>query len=555
MRLDEIISYSEKEFLKIGETLHEIDQQATNITAEANLLKAAVKHTLFESQKEYFNSVVLNKKEILPALNQIEDILTQIGALLMDDQNNLLKLINQVKRMQKTDLVVRVELAHHTSVADAYANLLKQVVDLAYHIKFKAEQLLSVSLILSTHLNSSSGVIHLLFTQITNQSAQIHEKGLNRLTQMRLNHKRAQDLSCALASSGKELHQNLNIIASKLQAHDIVRQQLQHVIVLLQDFSSENAPIPLLKQSLVSLNKANNEFFDAIENIRLQMVSVSSNLTGLLDSCIQLVSRDFALDKENNQEIEKESGSHMTDIVSATSECIKVESILSSLIKTISVEITKNAQTVQDMFSLGSDIELSAQNASLTAGNLKESESALTIMAEQTQRDISSIQNLFSTIVTTQNEMATKSEQLSSLFHQNSLDIENIIEVLTEFDERLVPLENIQHLTTLRISKLKSQLELIITTISPLIDSFHSDIYNSSAIAEAINLLYATISELSPGTEASIAAPTGIEKEIQIYRQNIETDVQNRLVNEGNHLSDHPKNKSAGDLGDDIEIF
>ncbi len=534
-RLNDIISYSEKEFLAVGSTLHDIDRQAVSIILEANRLDSPINISLYDSQKAYFDSVIRDKGSITPSLHRMSVLLSTIRDLLIEDQNHLRKMISQMNGMQKTGLVVRIELAHYDPSADSFAHLAQEVSALSADIKKSAETLLFSSMKRSDHITHSLTNLHDLYDRIYHHFILITDGGLKRLDQMRENHNRSRNLSALLLTGGSELHRRLDIIVSKLQTHDIVRQQLLNVMTLLHEYSSSQSPAPLLKQVIDALKSASGSFNEAVENIRLQLVSISSQLTSLLGNSIQLLER--SLPDSDNTGKQKMSHNHMDALVAATCECVKAETLLSALITELTRDMSQNRLSLQEMIALGSDIELSAQNAALTAANIEHSETPLSIMAEQTYRDILSMQDILSRIVSIQERIDLESGQLITLFRNNGQKIETLVEIMAELDERIKPLEAIQFQTNHGIEQLRSQLEHILISISSLTETFHTDTHKSSAIEEAIQLLIATLVEQFPNHQAF----------------EYSTDSKPKYQESPNPAVEHAR--ADDDLGEDIELF
>ena len=550
-RLEEIIAYSEEEFLTVGKSLHQIDEQVVRICDEAKILNTSMSHSAFATQLAYFDALRLDHGTMIPSTENIECLLDNIGSLLVNDQNQLRKMIHHIKGMQKTDMVLQMELAHIAVPAETFANLAKEVKIQAEDIKCRSDALLTTSLKLSVHIATSVNRVRSLFKTISANFSRLMDSSISRLGEMHRHHERSQTLSSSLTQSGTQLRSHLDAMVRRLQMHDIIRQQLQQVIKLLQEYSTADVPLPLLEQSASSLTRSNDTFFTAIEHIRLQLVSVNVQLTDLLQQCRLLVQQNQETSAADTAHF-LPGNRHMDELVATISICAQTEGILNVLIGDITSDMAQNHHALQEIKDLGTDIELSAQNAAVSAENARHIDAALTVMAEQTQREISSMQRLLSQIMGTQQQIEGQAKNLIDIFREINRDIESLVEIMAEVDERLQPLESLQQQTTLRISQLSEHLEEILASISPLIDGFHSDSKNSSAIVEAIQLLGETLSELSSsrnGADASSVPPE------QMALQNAEKTVQKQWINPDLKEFGAPADTSDGDLGEDVELF
>ncbi len=547
-RLEDIIQYSEQEFLTVGEALHMVDLQIIDIGNDADYLKEIIQDHVFENRRQKLDDLLYGHGAELTSAQDIEESLARMSDLLIEDQANLQKMINQIKGMQKTDLVVRVELSHHDDLAESYSNLAGQVSSLASEIKGRSQFLLSSSLKMSGMVHGSTTILHNLFHSIGRLSSRLIENVHSRLQLMRGKHGQSKNLAESLSEERTSLRDHLDIMVSKLQMHDIIRQKIQGVVSLLRSHSPDIPPTAMLQDSIESLKKTNDNFIETIEEIRLQLISINSRLTALQQGCIRLTSSIAASSRTGLHISEHHNLIHMDDLVMISRECMKSESNLKKFIDSVSEGATDDRQTLQEIISLGSDIELFSQNAAVTAGNAEEISSSLIIMAEQTQRDIAALRNVLARILTTKERIETESDQLYSLYQANKNELEEMIEFMAELDEQIVPMEQIQKKTSDRIEKLSDHLEKIISTISKLIDTFHSDHYNSSAILEAIHLLDADQSSPSPKNRIQEYAPN-------THRNEIEAMTQKKLVGTQNHNSPQETDNPENEFGGDVEFF
>lgn len=544
--LEELIRYSEQEFLTVGQALHGIDQQITSIKQEADLLRETVQDSRFAVQLQFFGKIDLDHNAIPSSSLHIQAVLDKLDDCCDDNQNHLRKMIHQVKGMQKTDLVVRVELAHHDTLAGSYTDLARQVADLSSAIKKRADTLLLTSLQLSDSIRHGHETTHDFFSQLCQQTTTLIDQANFRLEQLRIKQSRASDLLALLTTGGSELRGHLDIVINNLQMHDIIRQQLQSVISLLHTDRISSPSDPAIHESTATLMRCHDDFFTAIENIRLQLISISNQLTGLYDSCTRLL--DVDLSKNSSCSVRAKHNSHqfMTELVGFTCQGTRIESTLQALIADLSAGLAKNHRELQEIISLEADIELAAQNASVTADNVQQIQATLTVLSEQTLRDIMSTQTLLSRIVSSQNDMETQAAQLLDGYKRNCQNIESLIECLGEFDERIIPLEKIQRSNDERINDLCAQLSENIASVSPLLEQFHDNTGISAAISESIRLLNPKSDGLSPDEDSSELA--------QKRQEVVESAVHKRLTNDdGNKGPDLDRNLE--EFGDDIELF
>ena len=550
-RLEDIITYSEREFLSVGETLHELDRQIDDIGKEADYLKQSIQETLCDNREQILDSLFPENSSKTAFTQNIEDCMERIGTLLADDQAYLQKMISQIKGMQKTDLVVRVELAHHENLAEGYASLARQVSDLASEIKRKSQTLLTASTRMNSLIRSSRTTIHTLYRSISRLYARLIEKGHNRLLQIDKRREAAQTLAHSLSEEGILLHEHLHAMVSRLQMHDIIRQKIQQAVALLRDHSPDPPPPDQRSRLVVSLEESNDSFIEVIENIRLQLISVNSRLSALQKDCRSLMTGKSQSPFHGSTQSKSHDIFQLNDLVAVTREFVKSETDLNGFIENLSTGIMENRQILQDILSLGTDMELYSQNAAVTAGFTQGIASSLIVLAEQTQRDISALQNTLSSILSTKNRLETEAGILSGFYREYSDDMEKLIETMADLDERISPIERIQNNRTERIEKLNERLERIIDTVTRLTDSFHSDQDHATTISEAIHLLAGASflpGEINPDKG-------GLSNEIDSQRSGIEAKTQRKLVENKDNHSPSSTDKPENEFGEDVELF
>lgn len=549
-RLEDIIVYSEKEFLAISRTLNEIDRQTAAISAESTILNSLTSDSLFESQHAHFDLFLQEYRLTSPLPKVFDDGFNRISLLLENQHHLFQKLINHMKTIKKTDLVVRVELTHQDEQTESYAHLTEQVTQIADEIMNRTAALQNKTDLLQKTLENAGQKARDLFDNIEDRTRQILEESHIRLHFMYDHHKQAKELAEELASGATELLQRIDIMVSNLQTHDIVRQQLQQVISFMGHFDETSEPLAKLDSSIAILTKAHHDFFVSVDQIRMQLVTINTHLTLLLEQCVQLSSRRPSTFHKN----ENNPHQHMEELVNAADLYIKLDRVLDPLVADLVNELRLNQIELHDISTLSQDIALLAQNVALSAEQSSINRPSFNVLAEQTQRDISSVRISLDHLINEQLKIEQETGQFISLYKNTDQNIEIFFEKTSTIDELLQPLEQIQFSTTERILHLIPQMEKLITGINALIDTFHMDPHHSSAIGEAISVLSVTRHEIQPGDSGYSDTTRQKWTDYHTLRSNIEKNVHQSMIKQPLSESNMDR-RPTPDTVDDIELF
>jgi methyl-accepting chemotaxis protein len=190
-----------------------------------------------------------------------------------------------------------------------------------------------------------------------------------------------------LAAKSEEVSSNISEVISSLQFHDIIRQQIEHVIELFEELAGETSAanseiLNVLADTggiqIDQLDHARKEMFAAVTRITHSLQGITCHLSAMLEEAEDLIG---AAGKEDSSFLSdlKES---LSTVIGSLSRNADTDAKLAGAIGHVSGSIREVSAFVADIEEIASEIDLIAINAQIRAARMTAKGGALGVLAE-----------------------------------------------------------------------------------------------------------------------------------------------------------------------------
>lgn len=396
-----VIGGREADFLALGARLQEFTRSVLDLTRQASDLAELTSCATLErgagelsAELERMRMIVSqdSSSQSLRELDSILEVSRKLKTLSLDFRRI-------VKKLQMLGISTRIESARlgslgrgFTTLADDVEKLACTIISHSSQIADKAESL--CELVASVRERTTS-ILDMQRTCSTDIFSCI-EGNLRSLVD--LTHKSAQ-ISAGLPDKARSVSAEIGEVVSSLQFHDIVRQQVEHVVEALEeslqllqphigkpelapegkDVVSWTADVCALQAS--QLHNAAEQFSSALERLSTHMLGIARHAVELSGSLAQSVSVDTEAGVSVLNQIEQGVGSITDSMREYASQGEAVGGIMSDVARTIA----EMSSFVSDIEDVGAEIELIALNASVKAAHTGDEGRALGVLAQAIQ--------------------------------------------------------------------------------------------------------------------------------------------------------------------------
>lgn len=583
--LRKLNSATEQDFISIGNGLDDIHSRSKNISKIAD---SAVK-LIADS----------NKAENAENLRVVFD---SINAHLHNTQTKIDKSASFLKRMldngrsSKLPLEIFKKIVKHLrvlSISTKIENARLGTNDISFDILAEDIEKLSVMIgsktvdILEGLLNLEN-MVHETMTKISsykNIKQEITQTALSAITNdlkiLSEKNTKSLDVVKKLELQSTEISSDISDVVSSLQFHDITRQQIEHVIDVLDDIRSAetgelnngNSCMYALKEigelQIRQLNNAKKEFTSAVEKVIKSLEALSKAAFKMSEETTKLT----GVTGDNHSSFITELCNSLSNISSFFEKNRELDSWLSEAMRSVSETIEHLSVFVNDIEEIGLEIELIALNAQIKAAHAGEKGAALSVLAEairtlsySARNQTSSITTLLKDISDIASELENKSRANDDNESAKTDDLTNIIEGMRILLESMHG--NLQPLLT----TLKDETSMLSDSISYLTSNVTAHTKTSEVINDVCNGLKELVSfahNMMPNSfnngdgDGTAYIKQLIEKytmhsEREIHRSYFDKNTQDNLMLDGKakvHAVSMQKQNNDENFGDNVELF
>ena len=511
-QLKEVAGTTECEFLAIGGQLQDFYQRGCGISSLACEMVGEV-------AGEQVSGAMDRLAEILDGMGLYVDNARQEIERSSATLREILGLLDQValplSGFKKVDKVLRmlgistkIESARLGQRASGFDTLASDVADLAVQVSDKAGVIL-------TRKDELAKAIGQTLTGVLDSGAQQHGQVLEILERTRgsLAALTAINMRCSSAASGiaqvsEEVARNVGEVVMSMQAHDMVRQQIEHVDQTLSE----------LRQGLVTGRAGADEVGLVCQLQTAQLRHAAAELDAAVQTIIGNL-REVALKQSG---LSRETGSmagladqtgggffagmqkDITSVSVALLESSRVNQSLFVAMGAVAVTVGEIANFVGDIETIGEEIKLIALNAQIKSAYTGEEGAALGVLAEAIQRlSIEARDHTDAVSGTLQHIMAVKEDLNHGASAETSTREGEVRGMVSGLGALLDLLRGVNETLHLSLSRMDAEVTLLSSDINRVTAEITVHHKVSKVLQEAVRVLEGI------GAEARRIAPIG----------------------------------------------
>ncbi len=394
------IGNREGEFLALGASLQEFTRTVSRLTAQASEIAELTSGEEIDqgvgeltAELDHMRGIVArgSESQSLLELDAIIDVSRQLNALTQDFRRI-------VKKLQMLGISTRIESARLGSLGRGFTTLADDVDKLAQNIVSHSAQIIQKSQFLCELVGSVRGRTDVILAARQECSTDIFsciEDNLRSLVDVA---RKSEQVSADLPDKARDISSEIGEIVSSLQFHDIVRQQVEHVVETLEEGLGLLAPyldaemldkdgkdvvgwladVCALQAS--QLRNASETLSTAVERLRGHMRGIARHAAELGRSLSETVSAGS--DGGNALDLIEQS---VARAMGSMRKYAEQGGAVSAIMNDVASTISEMSSFVSDIEDVGAEIELIALNASVKAAHTGEEGRALGVLAQSIQ--------------------------------------------------------------------------------------------------------------------------------------------------------------------------
>jgi methyl-accepting chemotaxis protein len=554
---------TEDEFLAIGGRLQDFYQRGVAISGLASEMVGEVAGDQVTSAMNGLEEMLnVMERYVGRSQNEIDGsarTLREILGLLERVAGPLsgFKKVNKVLRM--LGISTKIESARLGQSAAGFDTLASDVADLAVQVNDKAAVILR-------RKDELAGAILQTLNGVLDSGEKQHDQVLTILerTRVSLGALTAINARCSSSVAGvsqvsEEVFRNIGEVVMSMQAHDIVRQQIEHVDETLTELkqglnsglASADDTACICELQAAQLRHAGGELHHAVRTIIESLRDVAKKQSGLSAQTSGMAGIADQAGGSFFSGIEKD----VSVVSAALLESSKVNKNLSVAMGTVTETVAEIATFVGDIETIGEEIKLIALNAQIKSAYTGEEGAALGVLAEAIQRlSIDAIDHTGAVSSTLQaiiavterlnegvcveassleNEVHGMVDQLSALLEVLRFVNENLRGSLARMDDQ--------------VSRLSSDIEQVTTGIT-----VHEKV--NRVLDDALSGIAGIITEARRIAPAS-AQGANLDELASRYTMHSERKIHEALLDGGSGAFQAAVSQNDDEFGGNVELF
>ena len=385
---------TEHEFLDIGGRLQDFYQRGLGISGLASEMVGEVAGDHVTNTMDGLGEMLDNMGHYVDrAQNEIDvsaRTLREILKLLADVSDPLsgFKKVNKVLRM--LGISTKIESARLGQSAAGFDTLASDVGELSVQVNDKAA-------IILRRKDELARAIEQTLTGVLNSGAQQHGQVIEILSRTRSSLQALTDINMRCSSSvaevsavSDEVYRSIGEVVMSMQAHDIVRQQIEHVEESLAELrqglsagtAGADAAAIICELQVAQLRHAAAELDDAVRTIIGSLREIARKQSGLSTHTSAMAGMADQAGGSFFTSMEKD----ISVVSDALLESSKVNQALCVAMGTVAETVGEIAAFVGDIEKIGEEIKLIALNAQIKSAYTGEEGAALGVLAMAIQR-------------------------------------------------------------------------------------------------------------------------------------------------------------------------
>jgi hypothetical protein len=387
--LDQLNRSTESHFLAVGEKLMGFVSAARQIQTEFTGLAGLVSGEEGNRSCEVLRSV-LDRAELMQRRAQSTlETLASLGDSSRRLRREFSGFTQTVLSFRVTATLARIEAARVRQSEGGLFDLADDVRSYSDTIESRIEQVLATTAMLESRILDALQVVSQLNARELSTLPSLIATVEANLQAFRVRRQEATVASTKLASRFGLISDAVSNVVTSIQAHDITRQQIEHVVQALNaviDRAGSSSRLPLEEAAVIDVQRAqiaaaSATFGQAVAQIHRDLVAISTEIREVAEEGAHLLGR--ADGERNSFFTDMERG--FKAILNAVSECEKLENDTADLTCELGNTVVHLRGAVADIQTIELEIRRLSLNARIRAIHLGGSGEPLNVIAEAMQ--------------------------------------------------------------------------------------------------------------------------------------------------------------------------
>lgn len=361
---------------------------------------------------------------------------------------NLSAFTNITRHLHSLCNMIKIETARLGSSAAGFSTLATDVSELVKRIEDKATVLSEQSDSLITLIRSSFNRVASLETQQKARIRTILDDAFRKLEEITRHQVLSSRVLQDLSQQWTTISDDIGRIVFSLQSHDSTRQQIEHVVHVLDCLVDEPPQDPDAECRLVlracvlqraQLENASNEAVDAGERIVESLRNLAATVKGISTKTRRAAGSDDHKSATFMGELEK----GLVSIVGALKEYEDLNGSLYQTLEHVAEPVKKMSTFLREIAQIGTALRMVGLNACIHAAHVGDQGVALSVLAEsihrvagETSENIGAVSSRLETVVALAGKIADLSEDQALEGGQNTSSTRERLEaMITELSE------------------------------------------------------------------------------------------------------------------------
>jgi methyl-accepting chemotaxis protein len=571
-KIDQITKGSESDFLKIGNQLANYlhgtkDLYDTSVLAATSISEQILQKgitPLSVLMHEFSGYLTNSSLEIGNDINSLEEIYKNI-VVIIDEQSGFTKIVKQLKML---GISTKIESVRFGTDEQGFYNLAENVDKLSGLISEKSKTISVKSVLLNNTISSAIENLKKLSARQREHSESILKHTTHSIAGLKSKYSQCSEKVLNISAGSKMISQNVQNLVTSIQFHDITRQQMEHVkevfadqISMMEDFHNGTSTMDdnsimetvtcACELQSAQLNSATDQFYSAVSEILSNLKDIEVNIERIFsESCVLLSEKDTT---------QKKSLKNIQHELSIISENLRENkeignNLTNSIISVVTI-VGELSKSIEEIESVGDEIEIIALNSRVKAARSGSNGSALGVLSEAIQKlsidsknqsvattgllkDISLSSEKLRASIQSFAE-AERKKQISEIDNKISRLISSTITIEEEASHLVEKLQSI-------VSQLKSEINSAVESLN--IHEFVKD--TSNGIIENLNLI---TSDYSGDSNSLVSRKEKTKQFLNRYTMHSERNIHQSYTTSGD-INNKTGGNSAG-FEDNIELF
>jgi methyl-accepting chemotaxis protein len=337
-------------------------------------------------------------------------------------------------------------------------------------------------------------------------------------------------------------------VVQALQSHDIVRQQIEHVVEALHRVdlpaASDTSRFATVRLQAAQLDNSRTTFERSVEQIRNALVRIEANVDEIaLDAASLLAPSDAASEASFVSGLE----ANLAGILKVLESNAGADRLLGETVVAINQRLSEISGTIAGVQTIGFEMHRIALNATIQAAHLGEDGGAMEIVASSVQGLSREAGTASSTIEDRLCGIRTAAQSLQKAATRGDAATQ-----IAELSRSLAGLNSMQQQASEGLSETTHKIADLRHQITDAITAFGDQSDVRGSLMRAVELLH----DLSPATAGPAATPA-VEQIAGTYTMQSERDVHNALFDTPAPPDQQTPSPAVADQNNDdnIELF